>query len=495
MHKLALSKLKLQKNHKLKIRSSAVTKVTKKKLFKRENDNFKIMGFNSDLLERLIIDFVNAYSNVPDFQLNPRFKPRLWFWPMKTYYLKKRAAHHFLLAASLTETKIAGNSRNVRVILDHFYWALHNNSNNNSLYTKLDPLDFEKELKKCESKFRLFGKFGKESDKIPRIIVAVNKFVQNEAKGDLIEYSRNIASHRGTPEDMVEKLGMIGARLGGRHKGKAWLYMRWMVRDKPDLRLFDSFSPRDLLIPLTAASLRVALALGIVDKNIADVMYSDEFWKDHKLIRNIQVKLTEYARALFPDDPAKADHPFFVLGRWLKGFDLNREVLIKLLVLLDRNYKELEKPPIEYLVQVKREAREIGAVGSEERFVAEELEKRKISFDYEPIEFKLSTTPGEPPTYKPDFILDVNIDGKKIILEPHGNWKREDRVTNFVRKLSFFKKRYGENFILILIVPNLIFHDIRQRFPPDMGFYDILWSRNDFIKEFDHLLSSSKHVK
>jgi len=438
---------------------------------------------NSESFEQLLVNFVNMYANVPDLHLNPRLYPKLWFMPMDTDEAKREAAHYFLLAVSLTETKVVGNTRNVRVILNHLHRAL-----GECLYRIEDPSRFEEEVKNCESKCRLFGQFGQQKDEIPRVLASVNKFVNDNAEGDLIKYSQDMASLGKKPEDMVEELGKTGARLGGRHKGKAWLYMRLMVGDRPDLRLFKSFSPRDLLIPLTAATLRVAIALGLADKSIAEVLYSDKFWKDYRLIRNIQAKVTEYAKGLFPDDPAKVDFPFFVLGRWLSGLDLNGEVLIRSLKFFDRKYKEVGKPPIEYLVQIQRNAQEIGASGSLERFVAEGLVKRKIPFEYEPLEFRLSSIPGEPPTFKPDFILDIKIRGKKVILEPHGNWDNERNVIGFIRKLSLFKKNYGEYFVLILIVPNERFYHIRQKIPPEMEAYDRLWSKHDLQREFDRLL-------
>jgi len=90
---------------------------------------------------------------------------------------------------------------------------------------------------------------------------------------------------------------------------KAWMYMRWMVREYPDLRIFDHFSPRDLFVPLDKNVARVAVSLGVL-KSLNNPGWSEV------------VKVTEFARTLYPEDPAKVDYSFFLLGRQIKELKL-----------------------------------------------------------------------------------------------------------------------------------------------------------------------------
>jgi hypothetical protein len=55
--------------------------------------------------------------------------------------------------------------------------------------------------------------------------------------------------------------------------------------------------------------------------------------------------------------------------------------------------------------------------------------------------------PGE--VYTPDFILDKEIHGRKIILEPHYLMTHRQSA-----KYSLFKRTYGQEFLLILLLKN-----------------------------------------
>ena len=77
--------------------------------------------------------------------------------------------------------------------------------------------------------------------------------------------------------------------------------------------------------------------------------------------------------------------------------------------------------------------------------VAESLMKNRIPFEYESKRFYLSFRLR----YTPDFILGLQCNHKKIILEPHGIMKPED-----VHKFSMFRRMYGNGYFLILLVRN-----------------------------------------
>jgi len=93
-------------------------------------------------------------------------------------------------------------------------------------------------------------------------------------------------------------------------KKKAWMYMRWMVRDYPDLKIFDHFSPKDLFVPVDRNVLKAAIYLGIIPykKSLQPT------WKDVE-------KITQFGRTLYPEDPVKIDYPLFLLGRELTKKD------------------------------------------------------------------------------------------------------------------------------------------------------------------------------
>ncbi|MBS7621893.1 DUF2400 family protein, partial [Candidatus Bathyarchaeota archaeon] len=258
-------------------------------------------------------------------------------------------------------------------------------------------------------------------------------------------------------------LGKNVRRFGGAQKGKAWLYMRWMVRD---LKLFESFSPRDLFIPLTMPTLRVVVALNLVNDEVAKNLHSTEmikrWWKNHKAVEEAYVRLKQYAEELFPSDPLKVDYPFFILGRWLSGFQLTRKVLQNHLTFFKKVSEKIKRPPFQYLVQ--KEHRWGWGPGHFEKRVAEELEKRGIRIEYEPLQFNLP----DGLTYTPDFIYPEAVGGKKLFLEPRGGKGLKEALM----KCSLFRETYGEYCALALVVPEDIMDFVRQ----EKKAYDYLWS-------------------
>ncbi|MBS7637118.1 DUF2400 family protein [Candidatus Bathyarchaeota archaeon] len=145
---------------------------------------------------------------------------------------------------------------------------------------------------------------GIECYKIPYYIRKVNCFVK-EVGGDLYRWGRK---YRNVKEliDLIAGKCDLG-RLNSARK-RVCMYLRWMVRPKPDLRLWDHLSPRDLYIPLDRNVGYVLSKLGVLSEGELNYLQ----WKH-------VVKATNFAKELFPEDPAKVDYPFFLLGRWLKG--------------------------------------------------------------------------------------------------------------------------------------------------------------------------------
>jgi len=263
-------------------------------------------------------EFVERNSNIACLQWDPRLPPRLLIDPWsKDYGSKKRIAHYFLLVASIDETRVIGRAENARCLMVELHKKFGNH-----MFEIFEPKKFAKEIIKSKR----YGEHGPLKGQIPHILVSVNKFVMEKTRGDLVKYSQSFSQ----PKDMAEEIGRYIKRMGGPIKKKAWLYMRWMVRPRPDLRIFDHFSPRDLFIPFTKDIKRVAVSLNLI-KNAK--MSGWDRWDDVE-------KITEFARILFPDDPIKVDYPFFLVGRWLEGKTLNKRTLMETLKRFEDFYEK-----------------------------------------------------------------------------------------------------------------------------------------------------------
>jgi len=263
----------------------------------------------------LLKEFVKRNSCVKDLQFDPNIPPKLQFDPYsQSYEEKRKIAHYFLLVASIDEGNIIGRAENARRLLV----CLHRKFGDN-LFRIDEPEHFQKEIVDCG----FYTDFGPLKYQIPRVLTSVNKFVANVSGNDLIEYARNLNNLKKT----VVSIGKYVKRMGGPIQKKAWIYMRWMVRPYPDLRIFDSFSPRDLYIPLTTDILRVGVCLGLIESTEGPLL-----WEHVE-------KVTSFAKTIFPEDPVKVDFPFFLVGRWLRGKKLNIQTLKSTLLLFDAFYQ------------------------------------------------------------------------------------------------------------------------------------------------------------
>ena len=258
----------------------------------------------------MLKEFVERNSTIKSLHFDSRLPPKLLINPYsKDYEEKKKVAHYFLLVASIDESKVIRTAENARALMVHLHTKLRELT-----FELSDPKKFEEELHKC----KLYNEFGRLKNRIPYILVSVNKFVTKVAGNDLIKYSQRFSK----PKDIVEDLSEYVERMRGPIKKMAWLYMMWMVRPEPDLRIFDHFSASDLFFPLTTLIARVGVSLGLI-RNLWPLR-----WEHVE-------KVTEFARTLFPEDPVKAHYPLFLVGRWLKGKDLNMRVLKETLTKFD----------------------------------------------------------------------------------------------------------------------------------------------------------------
>ena len=445
----------------------------------------------NDLME-LVVSFVQTYSTVTDLELDLHLNPTPSFMPLTTYKSKKEAAHYFLLAAALSDYQLTGTPRNIRLLLNHLSEVF-----GNRLYTITKPLEFKPAVEKFEQKIENLDHLGKEKLEIPEVLCSVNQFVANKAQGDLIDYTTKLSQKGRKPKDFVETLSYSVKRMNKQHKSKSWLYLRWMVRGQPDLGLFP-FDPKDLMISLTTPKLRVYVALGLSDnENLPFKLNSkyrpDSWWENTAQFDSDTERLTQFARSLFPEDPAKIDFPFYILGTWLEYSDLTPNSLKRSLQFLIQKHQELLQPLMRYLTVVYHYNRigeriEPGAFGALERDVYEYLKNKQIIFYYEFMEFRLPQMNSNVSlTYKPDFLLpQLTNRGRKVLLEPHGIKKN---LIEFLIKISIFRKKYGEYFCLILIVPDDFIKAV-DALDPQHNSYDFIWKRSDYKIQIEKFQSS-----
>ena len=394
----------------------------------------------TDEVLSLILRFVNLNSNFVDVQWDRRMKPRLLFNPYsEDKEQEKITAHYFLLAASLLEDAVIGYSENSRRLLIYLHEKL-----GKRLFEIGKPHLFEEEIVKSE----FYSELGPRKQVIPEVLTSVNDFVRTRAQKDLLAYAKKFTY----PKDFADDVAQNTKRMDDPYKDKVWTYLRWMVRPKPDLGIWGHFSPESLQVPLTKENANVAASLGVIPSA------GPYLWNDRSTANRTRERITNFARHLFPRDPAKVDYPFFLLGRWLKLKTLNRATLKEGLEFFDRMHKVTGQPHAYY--------QKLGRYKSGwEKKTAVTLSKMGLSYGYESISFPL---PGD--IYTPDFILDKTVDGRRIILEPH-----YEMTPRQVRKYSLFKRTYGHEFLLILVLKNDLIPFYHERNLLSDGICDDAW--------------------
>ena len=403
----------------------------------------------TDEILSLIVEFVNKNSNVVDVQWDRRMSPRLLFNPYSEKYEERKIiAHYFLLAASILDDTVVGYPENARMLMVYLHEAFGSN-----LFEIKKAHLFEEEIVKAD----FYHDLGPNKKAASEILAQINMFVKLNAERNLLKYAQKFTK----PKDFIEDMAKNLTALSGPHKDRAWIYMRWMVRPQPDLQIYDHLLPEDLYVPLTKENANVAASLGIIKSA------SPSIWRDEQTAAEARQKLTDFARRLFLQDPAKVDYPFFLLGRWLKQKTLNRYTLKTALDFLDRMQKITGQSQAYYQKMSRYKS-------GWEKKTALTLLRLHIPYGYETISFPL---PNE--VYTPDFILEKTIQGRKIILEPHFEMTKKQ-----ARKYALFKRTYGHKFILILLLKNDLISMYHQRNILTDDVCDDVWPI-----EFVHLLA------
>lgn len=406
------------------------------------------MNTTDDLIPPLV-DFINKNSNVADVQWDRRMSPRLLFNPYSEKYEERKVvAHYFMLAASILDDTIVGYPENARMLMVYLHEAF-----GNSFFEIKKAHLFEEEIVKAN----FYSYLGPNKKAASENLTQVNLFVRNMAERNLLKYSQRFTK----PKDFIDNIAKNVASLGGTHTDRAWIYMRWMVRSLPDLQIYDHLLPENLYVPLTKENANVAASLGVIDSA------SPAVWRDERTASFARQRLTDFAKRLFPSDPAKVDYPFFLLGRWLKQKTLNRYTLKSALDFLERMQKITGKSTAYYQKMSRYKS-------GWEKKTALTLLRMHIPYGYETISFPL---PDE--VYTPDFILEQKVHGRKIILEPHFEMNKKQ-----ARKYALFKRTYGHEFLLILLLKNDLIPLYHQRKILTDDVCDDVWPI-----EFIHLLA------
>ncbi len=403
----------------------------------------------TDEVLALLVEFINKNSNVVDAQWDRRMSPRLLFNPYsEKFEERKMAAHYFLLASSILDDTIVGYPENARMLLVYLHEAF------GSTFFEIKKAHlFEEEIVKAD----FYHDLGPNKKAASEILAQINLFVKEKAERNLLKYAQEFTK----PKDFIENIAHNITALSGPHKDRAWIYMRWMVRPQPDLQIYDHLLPEDLYVPLTKENANVAASLGLINSA------SPSLWRDEKTAAEARQKLTGFAKRLFPQDPAKVDYPFFLLGKWLKQKTLNRYTLKTALDFLERMQKITGQSQADYHKMSRYKS-------GWEKKTALTLLRMHIPYGYETISFPL---PDE--VYTPDFILEKTVNGRKIVLEPHFEMTKKQ-----ARKYSLFKRTYGHKFLLILILKNDLIPLYHQRKILTDDVCDDFWPI-----EFIHLLA------
>ncbi len=404
----------------------------------------------TDEVITLLVDFINKNSNVADVQWDKRMSPRLLFNAYSEKYEERKIiAHYFLLVASVLDDTIVGYPENARMLVGYLHEAF-----GNSLFEIKKAHVFEEEIVKSD----FYHDLGPNKKAASEIMASVNLFVKEKAERNLLNYAQKFSKPKAFVEDLEQNI----TAFRGPHEDKAWIYMRWMVRPEPDLQIYDHFLPEDLYVPLTKENANVAASVGLISSA------SPSLWRDVRTASQVRQKITDFAKKLFPQDPAKVDYPFFLLGRWLRQKPLNRYTLKTALDFLDRMQKITGQPQAYYQKMSRYKS-------GWEKKTALILLKMHISFGYETISFPLPNNE----VYTPDFILEKKLHGRKIILEPHFEMTKRQS-----QKYALFKRTYGHEFLLILLLKNDLIPMYHQRKILTDDVCDDVWPI-----EFIHLLA------
>lgn len=138
----------------------------------------------------------------------------------------------------------------------------------------------------------------------PQTLIAANAFAEADTDGDLDAWAADF-DHPGEIVDvMAAKIPGLGrVRREGTRK-RLWMLMRWLGREAPDLHRWTHLSPAELMVPVDGHVANFAFTFNVLPMKPKN----GPTWRDVDVI-------TDFARGLWPGDPARVDYPFFMWSR------------------------------------------------------------------------------------------------------------------------------------------------------------------------------------
>lgn len=251
-------------------------------------------------LERLR-EFVALYQDIPDLQ----FKDPPQNMDLKTH----QGVTYLLMAASINQTTTAESVRS----LMHYLFKIFKDR-----VFETEEEEFRELLNKIKdrtkSKWKMY-------DHGPRVLASVLRFSRQHP--DLVQWGRKQASPEAAVEYLAQNIYYFGKNPEGARK-KAWMFLRWMVRPHPDLGIWQSptMQPAGLKIPLDVnigrAFLDITRKSALKERfDSQKKRFTMDLDKPRELAsdrHNVEL-VTEVARWIFPEDPARVDYAFFTYGR------------------------------------------------------------------------------------------------------------------------------------------------------------------------------------
>jgi hypothetical protein len=137
---------------------------------------------------------------------------------------------------------------------------------------------------------------------VPRILNEANLFATERAGGDMDRWAAQFTHPADAVHDLATNIHRQGKNRSEPRK-KMWLFMRWLVRPKPDLWRWRHFSPSELLVPVDRHVAGFSTAAGIAPVDPVNVKCRDA------------ETITAWAAQRWPEDPVRVDYPFYLWGR------------------------------------------------------------------------------------------------------------------------------------------------------------------------------------
>jgi hypothetical protein len=255
----------------------------------------------------MLRDYVNRKAHDIDVQFDPKKMPKLPFDPFSPTREAEVVAHYFLMVASVDVGFVVGRAEVARQLLC-------------GLFDSMRKQLFVATQDQFEEKITRLGIPLVDPRLATVLLGKVNEFVTSACGHDIVGTVSQMESPAAIADLICENIPQLGGRTAPRKR--VWMYLRWMVRNYPDLRIFTGFRSNQLYVPLDGNVAKVACAVGLLKTD----GLSRLTWSDVE-------KVTEFGKALIPEDPAKVDYPFFLLGRAMGRYPVNLKD--KLMTLLE----------------------------------------------------------------------------------------------------------------------------------------------------------------